>query len=200
MKATPPPCVFSRNQALTLGIGDDSVVFFCYRMSQVRSHYPVVRIKHITMNDPLYAQEVALRRAVLLEPIGYTIEDYHNLAPGREERCEHFVAVVDHPTGEKVVGTATLFIEEPLHGKVQQVCVDKQLQGEGIGRRLMIAIEARGFGELGLTRLYCHAQLSAMGFYDKLGWIIEGDEFEEAGILHKQMYISAPKPVESSDP
>ena len=163
----------------------------------------MVRIKHISMDDPLYAQEVELRTAVLLEPIGFTIEAYYDLAPGREERCEHFVALVDHPTGEKVVGTATLFIDTnkggSTTGKVQQVCVDKQLQGEGIGQRLMIAIEARSFGELGLSSLYCHAQLSAMRFYDKLGWEVNGEEFNEAGIAHRRMSISAPKPVESSD-
>ncbi len=164
----------------------------------------MIRIKHISMDDPLYAQAVALRTTVLLEPIGFTIEDYCNLAPGREEQCEHFVAVVDHPQGEKVVGAATLFVDRTdpedrrgdRKGKVQQVCVDKQRQGEGIGHKLMIAIEARSFGELGLSSLYCHAQLAAVPFYDKLGWRIEGDEFEEAGIPHRKMCISAPKPVE----
>lgn len=162
----------------------------------------MVRIKHITMDNALYTQEVALRNEVLLAPIGYSIEDYYRMAPGREEKCEHFVAVVDHPTGEKVVGTATLFIDTDSagksSGKVQQVCVDKQLQGEGIGQKLMIAIEARGFGELGLSSLYCHAQLNAMPFYDKLGWQVEGDEFDEAGIAHKRMAISAPKPVKNN--
>lgn len=163
----------------------------------------MVRIKHISMADPLYAQEVALRTDVLLAPLGMSIEDYHDLAPGREEQCEHFVAVVDHPKGEMVVGTATLLIDQnergELAGKVQQVCVHKQRQGEGIGLKLMIAIEARGFGELGLSSLYCHAQLTAMSFYEKLGWQADEDEFLEAGIPHRRMSISAPKPVESSE-
>tara|TARA_R110002072_G_scaffold42064_22_gene119268 strand:+ start:170214 stop:170711 length:498 start_codon:yes stop_codon:yes gene_type:complete len=164
----------------------------------------MVRIQHITMDDPLYAQEVELRTAVLLAPIGLSIEDYYAMAPGREEKCEHFVAITPHPTGDKVVGTATLFIDKDAEsgeptGKVQQVCVDKQLQGEGIGQKLMIAIEARSFGELGLSSLYCHAQLAALAFYDKLGWSTEGDKFMEAGIPHRRMSISAPRPVETQD-
>lgn len=163
----------------------------------------MIKIRHITMNDPLYAQAVALRTSVLLAPLGYTIEDYYAMAPGREERCEHFVAMADHPTGPRVVGTATLFItEDDAHhrvGKVQQVCVDMQRQGEGIGRRLMIAIEARAFGELGLYHLYCHAQLEAIAFYERLGWEADDREFEEAGIPHKKMFISAPKPVENAE-
>ncbi len=161
----------------------------------------MVKIKHISMDNPLYEQEKALRVAILLEPIGYSFEDYLAMAPGREAQSEHFVAVVDHPSGERVVGTATLFIREDEHkqkiGKVQQVCVDKQRQGEGIGRKLMIAMEARGFGELGLTNLYCHAQLDAMPFYERLGWQSEEREFLEAGIAHKKMFIAAPKPAET---
>ena len=161
----------------------------------------MVKIKHISMDNPLYEQEKALRLAILLEPIGYSFEDYLAMAPGREAQSEHFVAVVDHPSGERVVGTATLFIREDEHkqkiGKVQQVCVDKQRQGEGIGRKLMIAMEARGFGELGLTNLYCHAQLDAMPFYERLGWQSEEREFLEAGIAHKKMFIAAPKPAET---
>ena len=158
----------------------------------------VIRIQRITMDHPLYAQEVALRTAVLLKPIGYTIEDYYNMAPGREEKCEHFVAVIDHPTGDTVVGAATLFPpqsdSEESAGKVQQVCVDKQRQGEGIGKNLMIAIEVRAFTELALPGLYCHAQLSAMPFYEKLGWEIGSDIFQEAGIDHKRMQIVTPQP------
>ena len=161
----------------------------------------MVRIRHITRSDPLYEQEVALRTAVLLNPIGYSFDDYLNMAPGREEQCEHFVAVIDHPSGERVVGTATLFISEEEDGekigKVQQVCVDPQRQGEGIGRKLMIAIEARGFGELALANLYCHAQLAAIPFYTRLGWSSDDEVFLEAGIEHKKMFIAAPKPAET---
>ncbi len=161
----------------------------------------MVKITHISMDDPLYEQEKALRTSVLLEPIGYSFQDYLDMAPGREEQSEHFVAVVDHPSGTRVVGTATLYLSDGEQGervgKVQQVCVDPQRQGEGIGRKLMIAIEARGFGELGLEQLYCHAQIPSLGFYEHLGWSCEDEVFLEAGIEHKRMYIAAPKPAES---
>ncbi|MHA7812395.1 MAG: GNAT family N-acetyltransferase [Phycisphaerales bacterium] len=160
----------------------------------------MIQISHISMTDPLYEQEVALRTSVLLDPIGFSFQDYLDLAPGREEQSEHYVAVIDHPRGPRVVGAATLFISDndagQRVGKVQQVCVDPQRQGEGIGRRLMIAMEARGFGELDLDQLYCHAQLSAMPFYERLGWTSEEEIFLEAGIEHKRMHITAPKPID----
>lgn len=160
----------------------------------------MVKITHISMDHPYYEQEKQLRTSVLLDPIGLSFEDYLGMAPGREEASEHYVAVVDHPSGDRVVGTSTLFISEDEQGrrtgKVQQVCVDPQRQGEGIGRRLMIHMEARGFGELGLEQLYCHAQLEAMAFYERLGWEAEDKVFLEAGIEHKKMFIVAPKPSE----
>lgn len=171
----------------------------------------MIRIRRIQMSDPLYAQELDLRTRVLLTPIGLTMDDYLVMSGGREARCEHFVAVFDHPQGDRVLGTATLLADHPNTGedpasergpgKVSQVCVDPQRQNEGIGQKLMIAIEARAFGELGLPGLYCHAQLVAVPFYEKLGWSVRGEVFVEAGIKHKRMELAAPDPVlGSADP
>ncbi|HYE03323.1 MAG TPA: GNAT family N-acetyltransferase [Phycisphaerales bacterium] len=141
------------------------------------------------MSDPLYAQEVALREAVLLGPIGMDMAALEAEFPGYERRFEHFVAVLDHPSGPRVVGCVTLLADHPVPGtgKLMQMCVDRQRQGEGIGRRLVAALERRAFGELGLTGLYCHAQLPACGFYEKLGWSYEGDVFDEGGVPHRKM-------------
>ncbi|MCC5823011.1 MAG: GNAT family N-acetyltransferase [Phycisphaerales bacterium] len=164
----------------------------------------MIRIRRIDTRHPLYAQEVDLRTRVLLRPIGLTMDDYLTLAPGREERSEHFVAVFDHPQGERVLGTATLLCPdgdaEERSGKVSQVCVDPQRQNEGIGQKLMVAIEARAFGELGLPGLYCHAQLVAIPFYEKIGWRVNSEVFLEAGIKHKRMAIAAPAETDIADP
>ncbi len=158
----------------------------------------MIRIRRISTQDPLYPQAVDLRTRVLLTPIGLSFDDYLALAPGREGRYEHFVAVFDHPTGDRVLGTAALLpadgTTEEAFGKVAQVCVDPQRQNEGIGQRLMIAIEARAFGELDIPGLYCHAQLIAIPFYEKIGWRVSSDVFVEAGIKHKRMQIQAPDP------
>ena len=62
-------------------------------------------------------------------------------------------------------------------------------EGEGIGRRLMIAVESRALGELGLETLFCHAQMAAVPFYERLGWTPVGDVFTEAGIEHRRMEL-----------
>jgi len=159
----------------------------------------VITVQRITTQDPLYAQEVELRESVLLAPVGLDLAGYVDLTGRAEDACEHYVALAPHTGGERVVGAATLVLPSDdgseRFGKVQQVCVDPQRQGEGIGTRLMIAIEARAFVELDLPGLYCHAQLAAMPFYERLGWGVGSDVFLEAGIEHKRMEIAASRPA-----
>lgn len=164
--------------------------------------YPagVIRIERITPGSDLYPGEVALRESVLLGPIGYDHARFTAEYPGVDEQAEHFVAVMDHPTGPRVVGCllllpdATPAADGRRQAKVMQMAVDPQRQGEGLGRRLVVQAEARAFGELGLDRLYCHAQERAVGFYEKLGWRPEGEPFTEAGIAHRRMVLDAPPP------
>lgn len=162
----------------------------------------MAEIRRITTDDPLYPQECALREQVLLNPIGYDMARFRAEFTGLEERFEHFVAVVRHGSGLRVVGCATLLpnYPSPGMGKLMQMAVDPQRQGEGLGRRLVVAVESRAFGELGLTELFCHAQLPAMGFYEALGWGTDSDEFTEAGIPHRRMRLRAQKPDTAPEP
>lgn len=146
----------------------------------------MIRVRRITNADPLYAQAVDLRERVLLAPLGYTLERFLREYPGFEDRLEHFVAVINHPSGERVVGTVCLRPESPA-GRLTQMCVDPQRQGEGVGQLLLSALERRAFGELQLPELYCHAQQRAIGFYERLGWTVDGPVFTEAGIPHRKM-------------
>lgn len=149
------------------------------------------------MADPLYPQECALREDVLLRPIGYDIERFKREF-GVEDKFEHFVAVFDHPSGPRVVGCATLLpnYPDPGAGKLMQMAVNRQRQGEGIGRSLVVAVERRAFGEIGLRELFCHARDTAFGFYEQLGWQFDSDTFMEAGVPHRRMVMRLPDSAE----
>ena len=71
-------------------------------------------------------------------------------------------------------------------GKIGRIAVIARVRGRGIGalilRRLLEAAR-----DLGIRKPYLHAQLQAVPFYEKLGFASEGDEFDEAGILHVRM-------------
>jgi predicted GNAT family N-acyltransferase len=71
-------------------------------------------------------------------------------------------------------------------GKIGRVAVVRKCRGTGLGQRIMrlLVDEAR---HRGLTEVRLSAQLSAMPFYEKLGFRAEGKVFEEAGIPHRNM-------------
>lgn len=158
----------------------------------------MIEIRRISADDPLYPQQCALRELVLLGPIGLDMAKFKAMFPGVEEKFEHFVAVFDHPTGPRVIGTASLLSNHPSDGvgKLMQMVVDPQRQGEGLGTRLVVAVERRAFGELGLKELYCHARDTAYGFYSSLGWEFDSDTFDEAGIPHRKMVFCNTWPEE----
>jgi predicted GNAT family N-acyltransferase len=159
----------------------------------------LVRVERITIDHPLYQQECSLRDAVLLRPIGYDMARFRAEYAGMEEAFLHFVALAPHSSGARVVGCALLrpHYPQPHQGKVMQVAVDPQRQGEGIGRQLIIAIESHAFGSLRLGEVFCHAQMAAVGFYETLGWDAEGDVFIEAGIDHRRMVIRNAVPADA---
>lgn len=161
----------------------------------------MIKIRRITPSDPLFPQEVALREDVLLGPIGLDAASFRAMFPeggDAEQNFEHFVAVFDHPGGARVVGTALLLpnYPKPGTGKLMQMAVDRQRHGEGIGTQLVVAIERRAFGELGLAEVFCHARDTALGFYSSLGWAFDSDTFQEAGVPHRRMTFRPPAQTE----
>jgi predicted GNAT family N-acyltransferase len=93
----------------------------------------------------------------------------------------HLVAIRD----DRVVGTLRM-LEHDGAAKVGRVAVRAAARRAGVGTRLMgraaaIALE-RGFAEIIL-----HAQIAVAGFYRGLGYVEEGDAFDEAGIPHIAM-------------
>lgn len=99
-----------------------------------------------------------------------------------DETAIHLVAVADD--GE-VVGTCRL-VAEGARVRLGRMAVARAHRGRGVGADLLELAhrEARatGAGEVEL-----HAQLTALGFYAGAGYVAEGDQFEDAGILHVLM-------------
>lgn len=75
---------------------------------------------------------------------------------------------------------------DPSVGSLGRLAVRKEARGLGVGVALVREIEGAA-RELGLGAVDLHAQTSALGFYERLGYAGYGDEFYEAGIAHLAM-------------
>ncbi len=72
--------------------------------------------------------------------------------------------------------------------QVRQVAVAPHAHGLGLGRRLVHDLEALARDE-GASELWLNSRSTAYGFYERLGFVREGEEFESelTGIMHTTM-------------
>jgi predicted GNAT family N-acyltransferase len=99
---------------------------------------------------------------------------------GLDDQCEHFLA---RSGGGEAVGTARA--RSTARGwKLERVAVLKAERGRAVGAALVRHMLSQA--PAGVV-VYIHAQESALGFWQRLGFIAEGPRFEEAGIPHRVM-------------
>jgi len=86
------------------------------------------------------------------------------------------------------VGTGRLLAAEgPGHpARIGRMAVSRRLRGANIGRAMLEALMAEA-GRRGDAQVTLHAQVSAIGFYERAGFRPHGERFEEAGIVHLEM-------------
>ncbi len=126
-----------------------------------------------------YRQMVKLRDDVLRKPLGlgFTPQELE------EEKDNMLIAAFEE---EDILGCCMLVEENPQTVRLRQMAVLNDLQGKGIGRALMNFAEniAR---DQGYKILAMHARKNALGFYEKMGYKVAGDEFLEVTIPHYLM-------------
>ncbi len=74
-------------------------------------------------------------------------------------------------------------------GHIGRMAVRRQARGTGLGglvlKRLIQAARERGDEEVVLS-----AQVHALGFYERYGFVAEGDVYLDAGIEHRTMHLT----------
>lgn len=70
--------------------------------------------------------------------------------------------------------------------KIGRMAVRESHRGRGVGRRLVRFLEAAA-REAGIEAIHLAAQVSAIGFYERLGYTTYGERFLDAGIDHRMM-------------
>lgn len=122
---------------------------------------------------------LAIRLEVFVEEQQVPLEEEED---GRDPDCIHFLA---SEAGE-AVGTARLRLLEDGTGKAERVAVVASGRRGGIGRALMQALEAEARTQ-GAPGMQLNAQLTAIPFYEAIGYEATGPVFDDAGIPHRKM-------------
>lgn len=89
------------------------------------------------------------------------------------------------------VATGRLLKHAPGVGRIGRMAVSRALRGTKLGRGVLVAL-MQAAQERGDHHVVLHAQLSAEGFYARLGFVRQGEPFEEAGIGHIEMMHALP--------
>ncbi len=123
-----------------------------------------------------------LRRVVFILEQGVSLEDE---VDGRDGEARHLLAWADGVA----VGTARLLVEGDV-GKIGRVCVLEQARGMGMGADLIrFAVEVFR-GVPGVRKVKLGAQIHALGFYERLGFVAVGPVYMDAGMEHRDMVLA----------
>ena len=136
-------------------------------------------LKQIDHGSKVYQQMVALRYEIMRKPLGLSFSA-EELA---KEKNDLLIGAFDE---EEMTGCCILTDISNGNVKLRQMAVLKNMQGKVVGQTIIQFAEniARDKGYQTLTM---HARDTAIGFYEKYGYKVEGEGFMEVNIPHHIM-------------
>jgi GNAT superfamily N-acetyltransferase len=138
-----------------------------------------MQIKLIEYGSVDYEEMIRLRITALLEPIGvppsYIIPE--------NEKADIFIGAFDQ---DCIIGCCVLTRKNGQVLQLRQMAVLQNFQGKNIGADIIRFAEATALNN-GYKILMMHARDPVIGFYEKCGYKIIGDQFFEVGIGHHKM-------------
>ena len=122
---------------------------------------------------------VNLRFEIMRKPLGLTFSP-EELA---KEKNDILIGAFDE---DEIMGCCILSDTHDGCVRLRQMAVQKNMQGKGIGESIITFAEnlARDKGFKALTM---HARDTAIGFYEKYGYKVKGEQFIEINIPHHIM-------------
>lgn len=124
---------------------------------------------------------LALRRVVFIDEQGVSEADERD---DLDAHAVHLLAWV----GDRAVGSARLLTKGHA-GKIGRVCVLADCRGSGLGAALIGAAVEEFRRMPGIETVKLGAQTHAIAFYEKLGFVAFGPEYDDAGIEHRDMML-----------
>ncbi len=134
-----------------------------------------LRFEIIEHGSETYLVGVRLRDEMLRNPMGVVTAE-------EDMAAELPLIHVGGFVGDELCATCVL-VPEGRAVRMKRVAVAPSFQNEGIGTAMLRFCEAHAKG-MGATKFYAHARETAVRFYEKAGYVGEGDYFDEVGIPH----------------
>ena len=136
-------------------------------------------LKQIYHGSRDYQKMVELRNNILRQPLGLSFTK-------EELDREHEDILIGAFDEDVMLGCCVLSKIDNKTLRLRQMAVNNNLQGKGIGESIISFTEiiAR---DKGYKKIIMHARNTAIGFYEKFGYKIKGDEFMEVNIPHHIM-------------
>lgn len=133
----------------------------------------------IVIQQSFGARELArirvLRYEILRKPHGMPPSD--TAFPGDEDESTlHLLALSE----AELIGCSTLFIDDSDAIQLRGMAVALNWQRRGIGHRMVET--AQDIASFKVKTLWCNARFSALGFYERHGWVQSGSFFDVPGI------------------
>ncbi|MGJ4964959.1 GNAT family N-acetyltransferase [Bradyrhizobium sp. HKCCYLRH3061] len=135
-------------------------------------------IFEVQATDPLMSEVYALRRRVFVVEQGVPEELE---VDDDDRRAIHLAALSDG----LVIGTLRILLHDRA-AKIGRMAVSASSRKRGVGRELM-EFAAATASRRGADEIVLGAQVTARGFYERLGYSAEGSAFDDAGIPHVMM-------------
>jgi predicted GNAT family N-acyltransferase len=136
-------------------------------------------LKIIEHGSKEYQQMINLRNDILRKPLGLQFTEEELV----KEANDILIGAFDD---DRILACCMLTAIDKEKIRLRQMAVHNSLQGKGIGATMMNFAENVAH-DRGYRIMTMHARKSALGFYEKLGYSVYGDEFVEVTIPHVEM-------------
>ena len=87
------------------------------------------------------------------------------------------------------IGTGRLVNLSAKQAQIGRMAVLAKFRGKGIGKLILQKLVDLAASQ-GAQDIILHSQVSAISFYEKLGFQAQGDVYDEAGIPHRNMMLT----------
>lgn len=138
----------------------------------------------ITPDDGRFYIVKSIREEVFVNEQGVSIDEEFDSFDEYGAPCVFALLYED----EEAVGTARLVVSE-LGYKIGRIAVLKSVRGKRYGELLVKTLLNKAFS-MGAKEVNVDSQINAVPFYEKIGFVLCGEQITERGILHIPMKIT----------